>query len=295
MEKYGYLCAINGAVDVANGTVTRPVQDSNVTVTLTGTLTYTGTASATDSISDNVVTVSVSGSENETGTVRGWIEVADTGWQEDETPFAVTEAFEFVEGVADITAETDATEYTAGDNVTVTYTAEKADADGTVNNYFDSESTVTLTVTTATTTHLREVVFVDGVATVEVPVEAAGTGYTVSADLYDLTGVATDTFDVVAAEASALSTNASDQLILVDEYDNFADSYNAALDIATVTVNGGTFSGSLDTEDQMELKVVAGAVLNSSDAALTYAGGTSGDTITIDLANGDSFTYTVVQ
>jgi len=99
--------------------------------------------------------------------------------------------------------------------------------------------------------YLRTVEFVNGVATTTVPVEEAGLTVTVNATANAKTDGTAPTVKVVAAEANELGLSTND-LLVVDEFGNTAD-YDFA-GIATVTVDGGTFSGVLDAENKVQIK-----------------------------------------
>lgn len=146
-------------------------------------------------------------------------------------------------------------------------------------------------------TYNRAANFVKGVATVQVPVELVTSNKVkITMTLGTTpTKVAAKTLTVEAAEASKLAivdpVGGDDSIYVADKYGNKVK-YNFE-GLATVTTDG-TFSGAaqLDDENQMVVKIVNGDVNDASDTALEFTGAAK-NSLTLELANGDTFTVTI--
>lgn len=264
----------------------------------TGTFTFTVTPDAADKGSSfyPVVYVDLNG--------NGSVEADETVSVQGPTFNAIAEPDHYA-------FELSKNEVVAGETVTLTVTA--YDNTNAVETDFDGSQVIDVLLAADTGTpaatdksYLRTANFVDGVATISVPVNVVvnddikitlGVGTTSSAN-FDGDAGATPGNDandadltVTAAEASKLAVNGSNELITVDQFGNAAD-YDLATGVATVTVEGGTFSGTLNAENQMQLQVVNGALQDASGTPLTFTGAAE-DKLTIVLSNGKTFVITL--
>jgi hypothetical protein len=184
------------------------------------------------------------------------------------------------------------TNLVAGETVDITITALDSSNDIEVN--FDGEYIVKVEILDGSSstlrTYNRKANFVDGVATASVPVELVSSNKIKVTMPLGTSNTATtvEVLTVEAAAASALAVNASNELFVADEFGNKVDYDFEGL--ATVTTDG-TFSGTLDDENTMVLSIVDGD-LKEGSTALTFTG-SAGDTLTIELSNGDSFSITL--
>lgn len=242
-------------------------------------------AGATASVTNNPLT---SYTETITGNAAGTETITFT--LNSAAPVTAIDAQEFeievIDALATLDVTVDKTEYTAGDTATVTIKAEKA---GNV-AHTDYNKTEVAEIAVGSNKYLRTVTFVNGVATTTVPVEEAGATVTVNATVNAKTDGTAPTVKVVAAEANKLGLSTND-LLVVDEFGNTAD-YDFT-GIATVTVDGGTFSGVLDAENKVQIKIIDGVIFaNDGTTPLTFTGAAD-DSLTIELSNGDSFSITL--
>lgn len=208
-------------------------------------------------------------------------------------PITAIDAQEFeievIDALASLDVTVDKTEYTAGDTATVTIKAESAV--GTVHT--DYNKTEVAEIAVGSNKYLRTVTFVNGVATTTVPVEEAGATVTINATVNAKTDGTAPTVKVIAAEANKLiviDNAGAKELFVSDAYGNVAD-YDFT-GIVTVTGDVAGFSGTLNAEKQMQIKIVDGVVTDTSDVALTFTG-SADDTLTIELSNGDTFSITL--
>ncbi len=126
-----------------------------------------------------------------------------------------------VADLATLDVSTDKTEYTAGNDITVTIKAEKA---GTVAHTTFNKSGVA-TITVGSKTYLRTVTFVNGVATTTVPATKAGASVTVNATFDSKTDASAPNVKVVEAAASKFvltGTNLAKTLD-IELYDDYAN------------------------------------------------------------------------
>jgi putative cell wall-binding protein len=216
--------------------------------------------------------------------------------QADETMTVQGAAFEATALPNSYEIKLSATEVIAGETVDVTITALNSDATPATEVNFNGEQIVKVEILASDSsvlkTYNRTANFVDGVATVTVPVELVGSNKIKITMPLGTTDNATsvETLTVEAAEVSGLAVEAvTNNLFVADEFGNKVDYDFEGL--ATVTTDG-TFSGSgsLDAENTMVLSIVDGDVKEGS-TALTFTG--AGKTLTIELSNGDTFSITL--
>lgn len=183
----------------------------------------------------------------------------------------------------------DKTEYVAGQNATLTIKGLKA---GVVHTGYNK--TGVASITDGTNTFLRTVTFVNGVATTTVPVNKAGAAITATVT-FDGQSDATPAFKVVAAAANKLAIGALDVLSVVDAFGNPVEDYDFT-GIATVTNVNGNVNLVLDTENQVQIKIIDGDVFRTDGTTavtFTEVDNTKDATLTLALSNGLSLTATI--
>jgi len=252
-----------------------------------------------------------------------YVDVNSNGTIEaDETITVQGAAFTATAEPASYEIELSTTEVTAGDTVDITITALDSTSETEVN--FDGEHIVEVLLAADTTstaapakTYLRTANFVDGVATVTVPVELVANddvlvsitvnGTTNTADFDGSAAADNDDGDLTieAGEPAKLVVDGSNNLLIADQYGNTADSDGTAISynfkgIAKVTNVDGTFNDGVtdtlvpDAEGNAYIEIVDGKVTSDGTTQVYYdKAGTDPATLTLELANGDTFSVTV--
>jgi hypothetical protein len=289
--------AVVAAGSVGSGSGSQTGTDYVISgINTTGTFTFTVTPNAADKGSAFYPVVYIDLNNN--GTV-----------EEDETVSVQGPTFNAVAEPDHYAFTLDKTEVTAGETVTLTVTA--YDSSNAVETDFDGEQIVEVLLAADTTsnaapakTYIRKANFVDGVATIAVPAQLVANddilvtlpvGATSTTADFDADATAANDNDdndltITAAEASKLATNTSsaDEIFLVDEFGNAVTDYNFS-GIAVVS-GDATFSGTVDAEGQIQVKVINGEFFENDGTTPLSVTGSAGETLTITLANGDTFT-----
>ncbi|AWW26577.1 hypothetical protein [Acetobacterium sp. KB-1] len=207
------------------------------------------------------------------------------------TPAAAvdSQAFNFtiVDPLTSIAVTTNASEYTSGDTIGLTINAYK----GASVAYTTYNGSGVATISDGTDTYLRNVTFVNGVATTTVPAGIAGAAIVQDVTYSGLNDTATAVIvNAGAASQLALSTN---DLILLDAYGNTAD-YDFTGIANFVTDGAGTILAPIDSEGNKEVVITDGVVYQTDGTTpVTFTGASADDVLTMTLANGDVFTLTV--